>query len=224
MKPCMFLCSVIVLFGILFYSCEEDLTAPPQRISYGIGFNLGQRARFDYDRANITVDYELVVQGFKDGLMKNDPPIPVDQLMQEIESYFLEKQSEINMEKGTNYRKMNKARRDVEELASGIQYRIIIPGAGPKPKPADTVVCHYQVTSVDGDLYQSSYMHGEPVEFGVDGVIQGWTEILQLMPIGSKWEVVIPPELAYGANGSAEIGPYETLVFEIELLEIKGNR
>jgi FKBP-type peptidyl-prolyl cis-trans isomerase FklB len=214
---------ISLLLSVLFFSCEGDLSTASQRISYGIGYNLGQRSRYDYERANITVDYDLIIEGFKDGIMKNDPPLPIDQLIQEIESYFLEKQAEINIEKGKNYLEMNKTNQDVVALANGIQYRILIPGAGPTPQIDDTVVCHYQVTSVDGDLYQSSYIHGEPVEFRVNGVIRGWTEILQLMPLGSKWEVVIPPELAYGDAGSAEIGPNETLVFEIELLEIKDK-
>jgi len=222
MKPCALLVYIPALLIFLFFSCQEDLATPPQRVSYGIGYNLGQRARYDYERANIAVDYNLVVRGFKDGIMKNDTPIPLDQLIHEIESFFLEKQSEINIEKGKSYLEMNITREGVVGLSNGMQYRILIPGTGAKPKRSDSVVCHYQVTSVDGDLSQSSYMHGEPVEFAVDGVIKGWTEILQLMPLGSKWEVVIPPELAYGDSGSAEIGPHETLVFEIELLEIKG--
>jgi FKBP-type peptidyl-prolyl cis-trans isomerase FklB len=223
MKRYPLLLSVSLFLSMLFFSCEENLSTASQRISYGIGYNLGQRSRYDYERANITIDYDLIVEGFKDGIMKNDPPLPLDQLIQEIESYFLEKQSEINAEKGKTFMEMNAARPDVVTLANGIQYRVLIPGTGPTPQPDDTVVCHYQVASVDGDLYQSSYVHGEPVEFNVNGVIKGWTEILPLMPAGSKWEVVIPPELAYGETGSAEVGPQETLVFEIELLEIKGK-
>jgi FKBP-type peptidyl-prolyl cis-trans isomerase FklB len=206
---------------VLYLCCEDKLDTVQKRISYGIGYNLGQRSRYDYERGNIDVDYELLLRGFKDGIMKHDTPVPREQLTREIENLIMAKQGEINSKRGRSFLEQNKTKQGVVELPGGIQYRIITPGTGPKPKLNDTVVCHYQVSAIDGELIQSSYAQGKPVEFSVDDVIRGWTEVLRLMPVGSKWEVVLPPEYAYGETGSAEIGPNQTLVFELELLEIK---
>ena len=223
MKLYLFIFCISTLLSILFFSCHSELATASERLSYGFGYNIGQRSRYDYERANIEVDYNLIIKGFEDGIMGIDPPLPLHQLVQEMENILLEKQSDYNIEKGMNYLELNKTRQDVVALDNGMHYRVLISGSGPKPQLSDTVVCHYQVTSIEGDLYQSSYLAGEPVDFSVDGVIKGWTEILQLMPVGSKWEVVIPPDLAYGHRGNSEagIGPYETLIFEIELLQIE---
>jgi FKBP-type peptidyl-prolyl cis-trans isomerase FklB len=211
----------LVLSCALYPGCRPELDTEQKRISYGIGYNLGQRTRFDYERGNIEVDYELLLRGFADGLLKNDTPVPREQLSREIENFILSKQGELNDQRGRAFLEKNRTKPGVVELPSGIQYRVITRGSGPKPTLHDVVVCHYKVSTIDGELIQSSYAQGKPVEFAVDGVIRGWTEILQLMPVGSKWEVVLPPEYAYGREGSAEVGPNQTLVFELELLKIK---
>jgi len=109
----------------------------------------------------------------------------------------------------------------VVETDSGLQYRVITAGSGRKPTVDDTVVVHYHGTFVDGNVFDSSYDRGEPATFTVGGIIKGWQEVLPLMSEGGKWNVVIPADLAYGANGAGRIGPNETLVFDIELIEIK---
>lgn len=107
-------------------------------------------------------------------------------------------------------------------LPSGLQYKILQPGTGAKPTAADTVVCNYRGTLIDGTEFDSSYKRGEPASFPVGGVIKGWTEALQLMPTGSKWQLFIPSELAYGERGAgSDIGPNATLIFEVEMISIK---
>jgi len=116
----------------------------------------------------------------------------------------------------------NKGKEGVVTLASGVQYKVLSPGTGKQPTLEDTVVCQYRGTLIDGKEFDSSYKRGQPATFPVKGVIKGWTEVLQLMPVGSKWQVVIPPALAYGERGAgADIGPNATLIFEIELVAIK---
>ena len=107
-------------------------------------------------------------------------------------------------------------------LPSGLQYKIITPGTGPKPTATDTVVCNYRGTLLDGKEFDSSYKRGQPATFPVSGVIKGWTEAVQLMPVGSKWQLFIPADLAYGPRGAGpDIGPESTLIFEVELLSIQ---
>jgi FKBP-type peptidyl-prolyl cis-trans isomerase FklB len=114
--------------------------------------------------------------------------------------------------------------KDVVVLPSGLQYKVLRPGFGPKPTANDTVVCNYRGTLIDNTEFDSSYKRGQPATFQVGQVIRGWTEALQLMPVGSKWQLFIPSDLAYGPQGAgADIGPNATLVFEVELLSIKGK-
>jgi FKBP-type peptidyl-prolyl cis-trans isomerase len=116
----------------------------------------------------------------------------------------------------------NKAKEGVVVLPSGVQYKILTAGTGKTPTIDDTVACQYRGTLIDGKEFDSSYKRGQPVSFPVKGVIKGWTEVLQLMPVGSKWQVVVPPALAYGERGAGvDIGPSATLIFEIELVGIK---
>ena len=129
---------------------------------------------------------------------------------------------EKNKTEGDAFLAANKAKEGVVTLPSGLQYKIITAGTGPKPTLEQTVVCHYRGTLIDGKEFDSSYKRGQPATFPVKGVIKGWTEVLQLMPVGSKWQVFIPSDLAYGERGAgADIGPNATLVFEIELVAIK---
>ncbi len=126
-----------------------------------------------------------------------------------------------NLEKGKKFLEANKAKPGIIETESGLQYEILKKGTGAKPNLTDRVKCNYKGTLTDGTLFDSSDKHGGPSEFGVNGVIKGWTEALQLMPAGSKWKLYIPAELAYGERGAGnDIGPNEALIFEIELLEV----
>ena len=127
-----------------------------------------------------------------------------------------------NKKEGTAFLARNKTKQGVVTLPSGLQYKILKAGNGKKPVGADTVECHYRGTLINGTEFDSSYRRGQAASFPVSGVIPGWTEALKLMPVGSKWQLFIPPQLAYGAQGSGrDIGPDATLIFEVELLAIK---
>lgn len=127
----------------------------------------------------------------------------------------------VNLEKGKKFLEDNGKRKGVITLPSGLQYEILKEGNGPKPTATDKVTTHYHGTTIDGKVFDSSVERGQPAQFGVNQVIPGWTEALQLMPVGSKWKLFIPSNLAYGESGAGgAIGPNETLVFEVELISI----
>jgi FKBP-type peptidyl-prolyl cis-trans isomerase len=126
-----------------------------------------------------------------------------------------------NRKEGEKFLEENKNEPGVVELPSGLQYKVIKEGSGPRPKPAQTVVTHYVGTFINGQEFDSSFKHGQPAEFSVNGVIPGWTEALQLMKVGSKWKLFVPSHLAYGNHGTTGIPPGSALIFEIELLAIK---
>ena len=140
---------------------------------------------------------------------------------QEQEMSKAQKQGEVNKQQGAAFLAANKSKPGVKTTASGLQYKVLKAGNGPTPKATDKVRTHYHGTLIDGTVFDSSVQRGEPAEFPVSGVIRGWTEALQLMKVGDKWQLFIPSELAYSARGAGGvIGPNSTLVFEIELLEI----
>jgi FKBP-type peptidyl-prolyl cis-trans isomerase len=131
---------------------------------------------------------------------------------------------EMNKKESVEFLAANKAKDGVVTLPSGLQYKILTAGTGPKPTASDTVVCNYRGTLISGTEFDSSYKRGQPASFPVNGVIKGWTEALQLMPVGSKWQLFVPSELGYGDRGAgAEIGPGATLIFEVELLSIQSK-
>jgi FKBP-type peptidyl-prolyl cis-trans isomerase len=131
------------------------------------------------------------------------------------------KLGEKNKVEGTAFLTENKKKEGVKTLPSGLQYKVIKEGTGKTPKATDTVVTQYKGTLIDGKEFDSSYKRGEPATFPVNGVIRGWTEALQLMKEGSTWQLVVPPELAYGEQGAGPIGPNATLIFEVELVSVK---
>lgn len=129
-----------------------------------------------------------------------------------------------NKKEGDAFLAANKAKEGVTTLPSGLQYKILTAGTGPKPTATDSVVCNYRGTLINGKEFDSSYKRGQPATFPVNGVIKGWTEALQLMPVGSKWQLVVPPDLAYGDRGAgADITPGATLIFEVELMSIQDK-
>jgi FKBP-type peptidyl-prolyl cis-trans isomerase FklB len=130
-----------------------------------------------------------------------------------------------NKKEGDAFLAANKSKDGVVALPSGLQYKILTKGSGPKPSAGDTVVCNYRGTLINGKEFDSSYKRGQPASFPVAGVIKGWTEALQLMPVGSKWELFVPSDLAYGDRGAGpDIGPGSTLIFEVELISIQGKK
>ena len=153
------------------------------------------------------------------------PEMTPEEANKTLQDYFEKIQNEKGAEAkkaGEAFLKENKGKEGVTTLTSGLQYKILKEGNGNKPTAKDTVKCHYEGRLINGQVFDSSIRRGEPAEFPVSGVIAGWVEALQLMPVGSKWQLYIPSELAYGAHGAGQaIGPNETLIFDVELLEIK---
>ena len=136
----------------------------------------------------------------------------------------MQQEGETNKKDGDAFLAANKTKPGVVTLPSGLQYKILTTGTGPKPTATDSVVCNYRGTLIDGTEFDSSYKRGQPATFPVNGVIKGWTEALQLMPVGSKWQLFVPPDLAYGTRGAGnEIPPNSTLIFEVELQSIQAK-
>lgn len=193
-----------------------------EKVSYALGLSLGNNLL----QSGITeLDYAKLAKGIQDVLERNKPEISYQEAQTVINDFFRTLQDKIskkNREEGQAFLAENAKREGVVTLPSGLQYEIISEGTGRKPKASDTVQVHYHGTLIDGTMFDSSVNRGEPATFGVTQVIPGWVEALQLMPVGSKWKLFIPSELAYGAQGAGQaIGPHTTLVFEVELLDIK---
>jgi len=221
--------AVLVLTGCPKQPAQTQAKAPAiesvdQKVSYGIGYNMGTGLGRD---DALKVDVAALVAGINDGLAKAKTRVPEA----ELEAAFTALQQKMaataaaNAEKqlaaGKEYLAKNKAKPGVTETASGLQYEVLVKGTGPKPKATDTVKVHYHGTLIDGTVFDSSVERKEPVEFAVTGVIQGWIEALQLMSVGDKWKLTIPPAIAYGDRPKGGIPANSVLVFEVELLEIK---
>lgn len=172
------------------------------------------------------LNHDLFVQGFSDGIADKENailPVSIDSmnvLVQQQIEYYKKAKYDKNIKEGEQFLAKNKKQKGVTTTASGLQYKVITAGTGEKPKATDRVKVHYRGTLLDGTEFDSSYKRNEPTTFGVGQVIKGWTEALQLMPVGSKWELYIPQDLAYGSHATGNIPAYSTLVFEVELLEI----
>ena len=205
------------------------LNTPKEKASYAIGMNWGNGLH----RQGVEVDMPALMQGMKDAmagtktlLTEEEARAALMQLQSEVQAKQQAKaaqEGEANKKEGEAFLAANKSKEGVVTLPSGLQYKILKEGSGPKPKATDSVVCNYKGTLINGTEFDSSYKRGEPATFPVTGVIKGWTEALQLMPVGSKWQLFIPSDLAYGARGTpgGPIGPNSTLIFEVELLSIK---
>ncbi|HRB38756.1 MAG TPA: FKBP-type peptidyl-prolyl cis-trans isomerase [Bacteroidia bacterium] len=177
------------------------------------------------------MNVDLISRGISEALKGEKTALTMEQVQACIGAYMGEKQkvkdqeakakAGVNLEKGKKFLEENGKRKGVVTLPSGLQYEIIKEGTGPKPAATDKVTTHYHGTTIDGKVFDSSVERGQPAQFGVNQVIPGWTEALQLMPVGSKWKLFIPANLAYGESGAGgAIGPNETLVFEVELISI----
>jgi FKBP-type peptidyl-prolyl cis-trans isomerase FklB len=220
------------------------LKTPKEKASYAIGVNIGRGLHRD----SVDVDPAVVARGLRDGLggaktlltdeeMKGAMVALQTELRKKLEVRNREQQvrskeqeaqmlqmGEANKKEGEAFLAANKTKDDVVTLPSGLQYKILKEGDGPKPTATDSVVCNYNGTLLNNTEFDSSYKRGQPATFNVGQVIHGWTEALQLMPVGSKWQLFIPSELAYGPGGSGPvIGPNATLIFEVELLSIQGK-
>ncbi len=207
--------------GAFVANAQSDMKNQQDSLSYAIGVNIGQN--LESQQFN-SMNYQAIVKGIEDYMEKNDLQISQTEINMILNNYMLQKQKELadEMSKaGREYLEKNAERSEVTSLPSGLQYEIIKEGDGPKPGPTDKVTTHYHGMLIDGTVFDSSVERGEPATFPVNGVIKGWQEALVLMPTGSKWRLYIPYYLAYGERGAGgKIGPYATLVFDVELLSI----
>ena len=191
------------------------------KVSYALGLSIGN----NFQNSGINnLQIEDFVKGLKDVLSEAQPEISYDEAKQVINDYFmnLEKERlELNKKAGEEFLNINKGKAGVVTLPSGLQYQILQKGEGATPTASDKVKCHYHGTLINGTVFDSSVQRGEPAVFGVSQVIPGWVEALQLMPVGSKWRLFIPANLAYGEHGAGDaIEPNSALVFDVELLDI----
>ena len=191
------------------------------KFSYSIGLGIGQNLRgMGINELNV----EDFAQAIKDVVTGSPTAISHKEAQTIVNEYFEKLEARINaenIEKGKAFLEENKKNPNVKVLPSGLQYEVIREGNGKQPKATDRVRCHYEGTLIDGTLFDSSIQRGEPAVFGVNQVIKGWVEALQLMSEGAKWKLYTPSDLAYGANGAGEmIPPHSTLIFEVELIEV----
>ena len=204
------------------------LKTDKEKLSYAMGMDLGGQLKaqaVEIDPTLFAEGLKTVLAGGKTLMTDAEAKAAISQLQLARvakQTAALQASGAKNKTEGDAFLAANKAKEGVVTLPSGLQYKVITTGTGPKPTLEQTVVCQYRGTLIDGKEFDSSYKRGQPATFPVNKVIKGWTEVLQLMPVGSKWQVFVPSDLAYGARGAgADIGPNATLVFEIELVAIK---
>ena len=207
------------------------LKTDKEKLSYAIGMNIGQSMKKD----SLDIDPAILSRAIKDAVTGSKPAMTEEEARTIVTAFRTEmvkkqqaeaqKAGEVNKQAGDKFLAENKTKDGVVTLPSGLQYKVIKQGDGPKPTASDTVVTNYRGTLIDGKEFDSSYKRGQPATFPVGQVIKGWTEALQLMPVGSKWQLYIPSSLAYGDRGAGgDIGPNSTLIFDIELLSIQDKK
>jgi len=224
---------LIVLLGFLFFvsqvHAQETLVLKNQKdkVSYIIGMDIGNNLK----KQSIDIDPNILAKGLKDSLTSGKPLLTekeIQETMAAFQKEMMAKKEEVakqNKKDGETFLSENKKKEGVKTLPSGLQYKVIKAGAGKKPKSTDTVTVHYRGTLINGTEFDSSYKRGQTVSFQVSGVIPGWTEALQLMEEGAKWQLFIPSNLAYGERGAGGvIGPNATLIFEVELVSIQEKK
>lgn len=234
MKTSSILCA-FVLFTFAAVACAQDepgqdLAKPESlddRASYSFGLNLGR----NFEQQGVPINLDYLIQGMRDGLEGGEALLTDEEMNTTMQAFQQEMMARAQKEREESASKnqtaadeflaSNKTAEGVVTTESGLQYQVIEAGSGPKPGPTDQVTVHYKGTLLDGTVFDSSYDRNQPASFPVNGVIPGWGEAVQLMPVGSKWKLWIPPTLAYGERGAGnQIGPNALLVFEVELLSI----
>ena len=209
---------------------SSELKTDKDKASYALGMNLGENLKKQSD----LLDAAIVERAMKDALSGNKMLMTDEEAKAQLVAFQMamrkkqetevQQMAETNKKQGDAFLAENKAKAGVVTTPSGLQYKILTEGTGPRPAAADSVVCNYKGTLLDGTEFDSSAKHGGPATFPVNGVIKGWTEALQLMPVGSKWQLFVPSELAYGQRGAGGgIAPNSTLIFEVELVSIKSS-
>ena len=221
-----FLAAMLVFFSACDKSKFAKVETDDQKVAYSIGFQFGQQIAANAD----TLDVDVIIAGIHDGINGAEGKLSEADRINAMKDFAKRRQEEIMKERqgleeknkaaGAAFLEENKSKEGVVTLEDGLQYKVITEGTGKQPKETDTVKVHYKGTLIDGTVFDSSIERGEPAQFPLNRVIKGWTEALQLMKVGSKWELYIPEDLAYGPRSSGKIEPYSTLVFEVELLEV----
>ncbi len=232
------LCLVLVA-GQVLAAGDVEIKTEKQKLSYSIGVNAGRSMKDSLKTQSIDVDPAILLKGLNDGVMDAKPQMTEDEMKKVLEALqktLAEKQqeqaakqqeqakvaAEKNKKDGEAFLAANKKKEGVITMPSGLQYKVLVAGKGKSPKATDTVTVHYRGTLIDGTEFDSSIKRGQPATFPLNQVIKGWTEAVQLMKEGAKWELYIPSNLAYGERGAgATIGGNATLIFEVELLSIK---
>ena len=209
---------------------QPVLKTQKDKVSYAIGLEMGKGVKDQ----GFDVDPELVARGIKDAISGGKPLLSdadfnaimadVQETMKQKQMQVMEEEAAENKKKGDAFLAENTKKEGVVTLPSGLQYKILTAGQGKKPAETDTVLCNYKGTFIDGTEFDSSAQAGKPVAFDLKGILPGFKEALMLMPVGSKWQLFIPSNLAYGERGAGNvIGPNATLIFEVELVSIQGN-
>jgi len=219
--------ALLTTIAALAQDAAPELKTDKDKLSYALGMNLGENFR----KQGLDVDPAILVKAFAEAFNTGKTVMSEEDMktvLTAAAANIRKKQAAEQAEKGEQAQKDgekfladNKAKDSVVTLPSGLQYKILKQGTGEKPTSEDTVICNYKGTLIDGTEFDASEKHGGPASFPVKGVIAGWTEALQLMPVGSKWQLFVPSSLAYGAQGPPGIGPNATLIFEVELVSIQ---
>lgn len=229
------LMAILAVLSVGIAACQQkdikkdDLKTSKDKVSYSIGLDIGKTLK----RQSIEINEDALLQGVKDAIKKDSLYLLTDaeirQTMMDFQKEMMEKQTaklkelgDKNKKEGEAFLAENKTKEGVKTTASGLQYKVISSGNGATPKATDKVKVNYRGTLINGTEFDNSYKRGEPLVFNVNSVIKGWTEALQLMKVGDKWQVFIPSELAYGEQGAGQtIPPNSTLIFDVELLGIE---
>lgn len=225
---------LVLVAGLFAAQDNPTLKSQKDRLSYALGMDLGNQLRkqsVDIDPAVFSQGLKEALSGGKTLLTEEEARAAIAGLQNEMktrqeaaEAKKMTEAAEKNKKEGDAFLAANKKKEGVVTLPSGLQYKILKAGDGRKPAIDEAVVCQYRGTLLDGTEFDSSYRRNEPATFPVGGVIKGWAEALQLMPVGSRWQLFIPPDLAYGDHGAGNaIGPNATLIFELELISIQGK-
>lgn len=222
MKKTLIVCLMATFIGISSNIKAQETMTQEEKISYALGANIGE----SFKQQGIEVQMDKFFQGFQEGIAGKNmfTQAEMEQIFNEFQQIMQQKQNNmVNEEKakGAAFLAENKKKEGVIETASGLQYKVVKMGTGAKPTATDKVKVHYHGTLIDGTVFDSSVERGEPITFGLNQVIAGWTEGVQLMPVGSKFIFYIPSNLAYGDRAAGSIKPGSTLIFEVELLDIE---
>jgi FKBP-type peptidyl-prolyl cis-trans isomerase FklB len=220
--------SIAFFFSVCHAQEKLELKNHKDKESYSLGYQFGQNLKFQ----GVDINLDVYTSGIKDALGGKEPQMSKDEIratitslqqrLQAAQQKELKEMAARNLEESNKFFPENQKKEGVKTLPSGLQYKVLAEGSGKMPKADDTVTVNYKGTLIDGTEFDSSYRRGQPATFKVNGVIKGWTEALQLMKEGSKWQLFIPPDLAYGERGAGRtIPPNSALIFEVELISIK---